>query len=40
MALITFNDVLLTIHPDDIDFVANAEVFIGKFFSERITWEK
>lgn len=37
---VTFNDVLETIHSDDIDFVANAEIFLGKFFRERITREK
>lgn len=36
----SFNDVLHTIHPDDIDFVANAEAFITKFFRERIPREK
>ncbi|MEJ5091257.1 helix-turn-helix transcriptional regulator [Sphingobacterium faecium] len=38
--VVTFNDVLLTIHPDDVDFVANAESFISKFFRERIATEK
>lgn len=38
--IVTFDDVLLTIHPDDIDFVANAEVFLGKFFREHIAREK
>lgn len=37
---VTFNDVLLTIHPDDIDFVADAEAFLGKFFNEHIAREK
>lgn len=37
---VTFNDVLQTIHPDDIDFVASAEAFLGKFFRERISREK
>lgn len=37
---VTFNDVLHTIHPDDIDFVAGAEAFLFKFFSERIPREK
>lgn len=37
---VIFNDVLNTIHPDDIDFVANAEMFITKFFAERIPREK
>lgn len=37
---VTFNDVLDTIHPDDIDFVASAEAFIFKFFFERIAREK
>jgi DNA-binding CsgD family transcriptional regulator len=37
---VTFNDVLNTIHPDDVDFVASAEAFIFKFFNERIAREK
>lgn len=37
---VTFNDVLNTIHPDDVDFVANAEAFITTFFRERIAREK
>jgi len=37
---VKFNDVLDTIHPDDIDFVASAEAFIFKFFYERIAREK
>ncbi|MGJ1321633.1 response regulator transcription factor [Sphingobacterium faecium] len=39
-AVVTFNDILLTIHPDDVDFVANAESFINRFFRERIATEK
>jgi DNA-binding CsgD family transcriptional regulator len=39
-AVATFNDVLLTIHPDDVDFVARAESFIARFFSEQIPREK
>lgn len=37
---VTFNDVLNTIHPDDVAFVANAEAFIIRFFRERIAREK
>jgi len=38
--VVTFNDVLDTIHPDDVGFVANAEAFITRFFNERIAREK
>jgi len=37
---VKFNDVLDTIHPDDVDFVADAEAFIFRFFNERIPQEK
>ncbi|WP_442591882.1 LuxR C-terminal-related transcriptional regulator [Pedobacter sp. AW31-3R] len=37
---VTFNEVLNTIHPDDVSFVADAEAFITKFFRERISREK
>ncbi|GEM65296.1 hypothetical protein SF1_32780 [Sphingobacterium faecium NBRC 15299] len=37
---VTFNDVLATIHPDDIDFVVKAEAFLTRFFSENISREK
>jgi hypothetical protein len=32
----TIHDVLNTIHPDDVDFVVNAEAFITKFFYEKL----
>lgn len=32
-----FNDVLDTIHPDDIDFVIKAEAFLTHFFSKHIS---
>lgn len=38
--IVSFNDVLLTIHPDDVDFVAKAEIFLGNFFREHIATEK
>jgi|GEM_PF-175078 len=38
--VVTFNDVLETIHPDDVGFVADAESFLHKFFNERIAREK
>lgn len=37
---LTFEDVLNTIHPDDVEFVADAEAFLTKFFYERIVREK
>nr|WP_084407134.1 LuxR C-terminal-related transcriptional regulator [Pedobacter panaciterrae] len=37
---VTFNDVLNTIHPDDVEFVANAEAFITTFFREKIARDK
>nr|WP_232325418.1 LuxR C-terminal-related transcriptional regulator [Pedobacter panaciterrae] len=37
---VNFSDVLDAIHPDDVDFVANAEAFITRFFYERIPREK
>ena len=36
----SFNDVLAAIHPDDIDFVVQAEAFLTRFFSEKIGREK
>lgn len=37
---ISFNDVLATIHPDDVEFVIKAEAFLTKFFYENIGREK
>jgi len=37
---VRFDDVLATIHPDDVDFVASAEIFLGNFFRDRIAREK
>ena len=37
---VKFDDVLDTIHPDDIEFVAHAEAFLTKFFYEKLTREK
>jgi DNA-binding CsgD family transcriptional regulator len=38
--IISFNDVLEAIHPEDIDFVVKAEAFLTHFFSEKIGREK
>mgnify|MGYP003604881807 CR=1 FL=1 len=37
---ISFNAVLATIHPDDVDFVIKAEAFLTRFFYEKIGSEK
>ncbi|MBB5437332.1 DNA-binding CsgD family transcriptional regulator [Pedobacter sp. AK017] len=37
---VTFDDILNTIHPDDIEFVANAESFLHRFFQEKIPPER
>ncbi|RYZ80196.1 MAG: helix-turn-helix transcriptional regulator, partial [Proteobacteria bacterium] len=33
---ITFNDVLEAIHPEDVDYVARMESFMGKFFYANV----
>ncbi|WP_214226693.1 LuxR C-terminal-related transcriptional regulator [Pedobacter sp. B4-66] len=37
---ITINDILGTLHPDDIGFVIRAEDFLTKFFLEKVSREK
>lgn len=37
---LSFNSVLATIHPDDIEFVIKAEAFLTKFFYEKVGREK
>lgn len=37
---ISFNSVLATIHPEDLDFVIRAEAFLTNFFYEKIGSEK
>ena len=37
---VTFNDVLGSIHPDDLDFVVKAEEFLTRFFYETVGREK
>ncbi len=37
---LSFNQVLATIHPDDIEFVVKAEAFLTKFFYEKVGREK
>jgi DNA-binding CsgD family transcriptional regulator len=37
---VSFNDILGAIHPEDIDFVAKAEVFSTNFFYKKIGYEK
>ena len=37
---ISFNSILATIHPEDVDFVIRAEAFLTKFFYENIGSEK
>ncbi len=37
---VTINDILETIHPDDVEFVVKAEAFLTKFFYEKIGPEK
>ncbi len=37
---LTFNAVLATIHPDDVEFVVKAEAFLTRFFYEKIGSDK
>lgn len=37
---VTFNDILGTIHPDDIEFIAKAEASIANFFYTKLGKEK
>jgi len=37
---VTFNDILKTLHPDDVDFISKTEASIAKFFYENIGEEK
>jgi len=37
---VTFEDILHTIHPDDVSFVVKAEAMITNFFYERLTADK
>jgi DNA-binding CsgD family transcriptional regulator len=38
--VVSFNDILGAVHPDDIDFVAKAEAFSTSFFYKKIGYEK
>lgn len=37
---VTFNDVLKTIHPEDIEFVSNVENAIANFFRDKLSPDK
>jgi DNA-binding CsgD family transcriptional regulator len=37
---VTLNDILDGIHPSDLEFVTRAELFLTKFFSEKVEREK
>ncbi|HKG05189.1 MAG TPA: helix-turn-helix transcriptional regulator [Pedobacter sp.] len=37
---ISFNDILGAIHPDDMDFVIEAEDFLTRFFAEKVGRDK
>ena len=39
-AKVLFNDILESVHPDDVAFVINAETFLTHFFSNTIAREK